>query len=821
MLWRAGSGYRPFPRPIVAKSILSDLPSRWVSLPVHTNEALPSHKPPGEPPIENVHFRFTGKVSRALLSKFPPETAAFVSVIEELSVRNLPRGRILATLQTLSSEFDILSSPKRTCALVQQMVQAGFPDRAMHILNIAHSVGLVLPHNQYEQIAYQLALRNYWRYLRIVATMARRMTGSWTVRLLNWAMRSYIETQEYGLLSAALGEFERCQLKPTRRSYHLLVEGHLRNSDLSRARDCLVGMQGAGIDMNESTYIVVINAYRALGPNDTVEAQAFQALQGTGGTSDTMILNGIMKLRIDAGDVPGALRVLTLFTLSPDSDNGAGRPPCLPDKATFNILLMLLARRKGQLNNIFRIYHQMTSAGHQADTDTVTALVVAYSTASMTGSALSLVYDMCKHHHLSVDRNEFNLLGRLTEVTEPNLDQVCSVSPNSDVFNALLRAVLPQKGLIGMRRVLRIMRQASVLPDATTIQIILSYLHDAHHISPRSLIKVLAVLINFPAYEASLTVQHLNTILRSLVRGELDIIRTSSWNASAQRVRFGHVPRFSSQRLSKVAPNFDPTAGISLDSFQRRIGKISKPIVENLLERQVMSDRMTFALRIRRDAVIKLDIRSAERAFDIMVARGIRANGYHYSALMEGYVLLGRMEDARNVIERAFLAGVKPSVIMYTILINGFGRLGQPDLAKQTFTEMVARGVKPDFAAVDAVVSAYWFVRAYKTSRNLLLDLWPLVAQFPPALQGAPLRELLAYLRTHRGSSPTKTARAPESRRERLRRIAVRRTMRRTLSELEQWQQVEEALSWAKADIGLGHMLQADISNTRREYDSF
>ena len=835
MLWRAGGGYRHFQQAIAFKNILSVFSFRWLSFLVHAKQAPPLQEPL---PLENPKFRFTGKVPRALLFKFPTKTAAFLSVVKELSVANVSKEKIFATFKAMSCDFDILSNAKKTCKFSQEMVQAACPDLAMHVLNVAHQVGLVLPHNQYEQIAYQFALRNYWRHLRGVTIMAHKMTGSWTVRLLNWALRSHIETQDYAPLGAILAEFYRYQLKPTRRSYHLLVEGHLRNSDVSRARDCLAQMQSSGYEMNESTYIVVLNAYRSLGPNDAVEGQAFQALQGTGVTSDIVILNGIMKLRISAGDVAGALRVLQLFTISPDSDEGNGddkqkdrrsssaksgnsSSSCIPDRATFNILLMLLARHKGQFENFLQIYREMISAGHQMDADTVTALVTAYSTANMTSSALSLVYEMCKHHNLSVDRNEFHLLRPLTRTTDPDLEKAHFVCPNTDVFNALLRVVLPEIGLVGMRRVLRIMRQASFLPDPSTIQIILTYLHNVHLVDPRSLLRVLDILTSFPAHEASLTVQHLNTILRSLIRREINITRTSSWNASAQRVRFGHIPRFTSRRLSKVASEFDPTAGISLDSFQSRTAKLSRPVAQTLVDRHVMSDRMTFALRIRRDAVVKNDIESAKRVFDIMVARGIRANVYHYSALMEGYTLLGRMEEARNVMERASLAGVKPNVIMYTILINGFGKLGQPDLAQQTFTEMMVGGVRPDFAAVDAVVSAFWFVKAYKKARTLLLELWPLVAPFPPELQGASLRELIEYLRMHRGSTKAKAMPRLNTRRERLRRIAVRRTMTRTLSELKQWQQVEEAVSWAKADIGLSYMLHPGISNTERDYDGY
>lgn len=854
MLCRAGSGHRHLFGAFASRHVLS-FSFRCFSSPARSRPISSFQELPGVSPAEDPQFRFTGKVSRALLSKFPKDTAAFLAVLEKLSATNMSRDGVLVALEALPHGSDTLSNKKKTCAFAQELVQAALPDRAMHVLNIAHQVGLVLKHNQYEQVAYQLALRHYWKHLGILTTMSHRMTGSWSVRLLNWALRSYIETQNYSLLDAALTEFEHSHLKPTRLSYHLLIEGHLRNSNLSRARDCLVLMQTSGFDMDESTYIVVLNAYRPLGLNNTVEAQAFQALQGTGSASDTMILNGIMKLRIDTGDVAGALRVLNLFTLFPTSDfsehgeinagdrqnhvypsTGSisssgymvinagdrqkyGMSSCVPDHGTFNILLMLLAHHQGQLDNVLRVFRQMTSTGHPIDAETVTALVSAYTTANMTGTALSLVYGMCKRHHIPVDRNEFHRLGRLTDTFEAGLDLTLSVCPNTNVFNALLRAVLPEKGLVGMRRLLRIMRRASLVPDASTIQIILTHLHDTHHMTPRSLIKVLETLTRFGAYEGSLTVQHLNIILRSLLRQELNILRTNSWNASAQRVRFGHMARFSRRRLSNDTRNFDPTAGISPDSFQKRISKVFKPIVRTLVERQVMSDRMTFALRIRRDALVKLDMESAQRAFDIMIARGIRANEYHYSALIEGYAALGRMADARTVVERASLAGIEPTVIMYTILINGFGRLGKPALAHQTFTEMVARGVKPDIASVDAVVSAYWFVKAYMTARKLLLDLWPLVSPFPPELHGAPLRVLIQSLRAYRAKSQSQSKVSLDARQERRRRIAVRRAMARTLSELKQWQQVEEALSWAKADIGLGDMLHTNTSKAEQNYD--
>lgn len=837
MLWRAGSGHRHPITTICHRTLLHKVSSRWLFSSVNAEHTPPRPNPPAtvvtEQRGQNLHFRFTGQVQRHLFSRFPPETAALLSAIETLSSTNASRDRIITCLQTLP--MDVLSNSKTVCSFALEMVDKSCPDNAVHVLHVAHRLGTLLVHSQYEQIVHRLGTRNNWRHVYIVAAMAERHTGRWTVRLLNWVVRSHLEMQQYGLLDVVFHNFERDQLTPTRRTYQLLVQGHLRNSDLLRARYCLARMQAAGFELNKTTYITVLGAYRSLGPNEGVEAQAFQALQGTGERSDTIILNGLMQLRIDDMDVVGALRVWRLFALPSlsvgddpavqESGNLSSSTPDLPfnpsyftspttppDNATFNILLTFLAQHRDDLHTFLRVFHQMAAAGLQADAETAAALVRAHATAQMTGTAVAIVEEMCKCHNLPVDSREFQLLGCRPRTVDVDILKTLSIRPTTQVFNALLRAVLPEHEIVGMQRVLRIMRQASVAPDASTTQIIVSYLDNVQHMRPRSVIRVLRTLATFSSDQASLTLQHANAILRTILNRERDIIGTKSWSATAQRVRFGHHSHFSLQRLSRTAPTFDPTAGIALTSFRRSTSELFQPIVQSLVRRHVMSDRMTFALRIRRDAVTRLDMQSAQRVFDIMIERGIRANAYHFSALIEGYVELGQMECARGVMDRASRAGVAPNVVMYTILIMGYGRLGRPDQAKRTFREMMSAGVKPDFAAVDAVVSAYWFVRAYGTARKLLLDLWPLVAPFPPELKDAPLHVLARSLRALRRNTRA-TIQPIESPRERQRRSLLRRKLDCTMSELKQWRRVLAAVSWARGDVGLTHMLYRDTSS--------
>ncbi|THG94465.1 hypothetical protein EW145_g8133 [Phellinidium pouzarii] len=63
---------------------------------------------------------------------------------------------------------------------------------------------------------------------------------------------------------------------------------------------------------------------------------------------------------------------------------------------------------------------------------------------------------------------------------------------------------------------------------------------------------------------------------------------------------------------------------------------------------------------------------------------------------------------------------------------------------------MLLADVAPDAASVDAVVGAFFAVKAFRLARRVLLDLWPMVAPFPEELRDASLLVLTTRLRETR-----------------------------------------------------------------------
>ena len=177
-------------------------------------------------------------------------------------------------------------------------------------------------------------------------------------------------------------------------------------------------------------------------------------------------------------------------------------------------------------------------------------------------------------------------------------------------------------------------------------------------------------------------------------------------------------------------------------------------IVESLVKRRVKSDPFMMALRIRLEGVLNSDMDAAQAVFRTMLARGIRPNEYHFSALMEGFVCSGDIKTATDMLETAEQAGVKANIVLFTILIAAYSRTYDSNMAVRTFQQMTSIGISPDVASIDAVVSAFYAVGAYSTCRRLLITLWAYIQPFPETLRNANLKALAIRFRTLHGSAP-------------------------------------------------------------------
>lgn len=674
--------------------------------------------------------------------------------------------------QVTSIMLDINASPKlrryirqRESArrLAQFLASTSRPSRAHSVMILARALGCRFKPNHFETVVHQLSLKEHWPLIPPLVSLARDQCGKTTARLLNWKIRAFIECRRFRRLDHVLEEFARDNVQPTRRTFHLLVSGHLRNQDLDSAKRSLQLMEEAGFPVDPSTHALIVTAYRSLGLDPQVHARAFEALRHVGVRTSTRVLNSIIQHYLDVGDEPSAAehinRMIAPITptretvcqpggtttgadgvLSPLIDisppSSASPPVIHPDAATFTILINYLNSQR-QFHRVHKVLNRMVEIGVEPDAGVVAALIRTYCLSGRDDMAMSLLAAMLKS-----DADAQSVLALLRVKCVPQLPvNVKGIGLTVHVFNAALPRVMEIRGLSGARFIIRIMRSNGIQSNAATIEMFLNYLDRMEHIETRRLTQILRSMsrkVHGP------TIRHLNIILRKALRREKHMIHGTGWDTTA--AKFSSTRRymfaFPDNRNILNSENFDPSG-----SHHPHHNSCIRSTILALSRKGVKSDRATFAMWLKHEGIADPTLGTAKSVFRHMVDKGIHPNRYHFTSLMDGFARAGDMEAAEQVMRSAKAAGFKPDVVMWTVLISGYGRKGEPGLAMRTFRTMVAAGIPPDVPAIDALAHAYFAVGAYSVARNVLLELWPQVKPFPSELKNAPLKQLARIFR--------------------------------------------------------------------------
>ena len=705
----------------------------------------------------------------------PPK---IVALIEDVLAKYAVHGEIPKSIHAILSNpsvSEFLLEKDSVRKLAENFACSQTPQRSLDLLRLAHHFGCSIKQNAYECATFQLALSKQWRLVLALVAQGKQHTGRTTSRLLNWRARALTEVQLFNLLHTVLEDFRRHHLTPTRRTFHLILSGHVRNHDLARAKDCLNAMDNAGFPPDASTHATIANYYRSFGTNPQIEEGALASLSFLHPVVAVSVANNLIRTHLDSQDLYNTHRILSLFhradietifgvVFGGDGTFGVEKhsppPPSFgplkPNAATFEIFLNHRVRHS-DLPGALRLLDAMVSQDIAPTPGTMASLMNVYFAAKQGPAAVQLVADVCDNQCTRL----FKPLMSQTSSSTPR-NHFAGVLPNVHVFNSLLKGLLSAHGLGCVQHILRIMKVMNVAPNEKTVETLLAHLNRVEKARPRDLLRVLRKLLS-PTI--SPTLRHLHIIVSCILRHEKYLLYGSGWNAFARKYSWTkRQPTGKQAWLSTTTSSMDPLAGVDLVPHLGR-QNLARPILASLAHRDVRSDGPALALRIRHDAVIHSDVDSARNIFSDLLARGMHPNEYHFSALMEGYARSGDLEAAVDVLDSAKQSGIKPNVVMFTILIVGHARQGNPRLSLQVFKDMVASEIVPDVPSIDAVASAFYAVGAGSTARKVLITLWPYIQSFPESLRDLPLKELASHFRSlHSNPSNTRSTVSKEQR---------------------------------------------------------
>ena len=724
-------------------------PSGTASEPQKTTTHVPDRTPLQSPPQRRTWNKTdVGEKQRNEGDKrrdaLPEE---LIAIIDNLADFKGDKNKLLSYMQSvprLNSLFEQLRDPGQVRDLAVKLADTSAPYRAMRLIDVASTLGASLKQNTYEGVAHQYARRREWLLVLSLVAMGLRWTGRTTSRLLNWKTRALVETSRFWLLDGVLELFGSTGLKPNARTFQLLITGHIRNKDLTRARACIVLMEESGFEVDGSTHALIASAYRQLGPDEEVQRTALNSLRDLNDKQATAALNSLIQLSLDAQDTSTTLHYLSLFDYPQGVVAGSGphhRPPqngppssrsFYPDSATFTMLIKHVTGENGPdlLEKISSLIQKMKALNVTPDTIIAAAVVRASCAAGDVRSALRIVAQVCgPGTDLDTFVNRLLVFGRVPEVEHLDEDHVTFIAQRAKldvhIFNALLNGVSGWLGINAVRVILRLMHTNKVPPDGATVEAIISWLNKTERVHPRTLARALKGLLS-PARRPNPPL--CNAVITSLIR------REKTWVTNDTATSLPPPPN----RRTDISLTSGPLPILTSEEIPQKLGYrgMTRFLVQSLFTRRVQSNRFTFAQRMKRTAM-RGDVSATKAYLRAMLKRGMHPTAHHYAALMEAHVNVGMTDQAETILRSAIQAGVKPNVKLFTILIVGYGRLNKPVLARRVFEEMVRKGVEPDLPAIHAVASAYYKGGKAGVARTFLIEKWTSVAPvpLPPSLE--------------------------------------------------------------------------------------
>ena len=536
-----------------------------------------------------------------------------------------------------------------TESLTQALAHLGAPYKAADVFSSWHAVKGRDPLRAADLVRELLAQKN-WAVISKITDDALRTFADLDAFVIETRMLALAKISQPALAVETSEWFKESGTKPSQRALTILFQCHLANYDVVAADEVLGHLAENGWDSGQPFIQGMLKGYRSLGFDEKVEWRVLEDIAAGKSSYTTSIINSLAQLRLDSGDLQGAFALMGYLQI-PDhmaTKHGSSNDVRIPfpkpkaDVATFTILINMACRsgclQLEQLEAIWRELVAVCSAEVKPDGPALRALVRGLLVCGRTDEATSVVAD------ITAGRNTRWRTGR------PRL--------SAQIFNTLLRHRTGEEGLKGALDVLRMMADARVLPDSTTIRLLSTSFASQAQARPSTMAKFTKRLLQelpFLTPDGRL----LDILLQQAVAEE-----TRTYNRVDKRIQAtgsvteplssGIIRDLVSPRPVQTAdptvPPFDPVAGIVMGAdLQRHYEALFKTAVE--VGAKTSAQAFVSRLALDKDRVNKSAL-TAEDIYAIMLERGIKPSAAHFLQLMQGFVRRASREKRKTCSSR-------------------------------------------------------------------------------------------------------------------------------------------------------------------------
>ena len=556
------------------------------------------------------------------------------------------------------------------------------------------------------------------------------VNGTLDTPLLGYRIRSLVQLKRYRDIPYTFDQFQLHRLIPTGNIYDDVVLSLLLNGDLSNAQKVLAEKSDRGFKTTVLTCLALLEGMRQFGGNKAMEtkilsdrAMAISEVEGLSTPErieqqrsqlkgNVVVLNRIMSIRVERGDLDGALKVLDYFNtqnlpfdlalplvIPPPRRLPSSDPPIIKpslDLASFTILIGLSSKFR-RLDCALDLFQQSQEL-RLGTNDYLLAAVIK-------SLVIAGEVELAKKFFLDLADGTARLPNR-------PLDKIKPFKPTNRLFEALWWGILRSEGLEGANLILSKFAYYDALPS-TRLSLFSNITVTDHLVS--DLVQYLTKVRNRSS-AASTTKMCAELIVRvskftkgdrKPSIGDLNALLDVAWQK--ERFRNSSNERYFARRMEKrpiVLPSSTTAPASSLplsaDSPPPLAPSPSPTptavfrIKASLDSRGVKGNIETTELVLRNDRAFQSIESRWEYLQREVIDRGMRPTHLHFAYIIRAYIELGDIFGAKEVLVRAKEAGCDPHVSWYSILIGGCHRLGKPQLARETLDEMRYIGVRPD-----------------------------------------------------------------------------------------------------------------------------
>ncbi|WWD18364.1 hypothetical protein CI109_102814 [Kwoniella shandongensis] len=554
---------------------------------------------------------------------------------------------------------------------------------------------------QFDNIARDLSSIKSWKTIVEFFSLETFPHRYYSSHVIDIYMQAHFGIHKGSKVPRLFQLFDMLNLKPTTASFNHLLQAFLENGDLPTARAIVREANVTGVSDYASQQLAILRGYRALGFDQDLEKRVLHDIERLGLPLQARLLNALVRLRVDAGDISGAEELMGKFDLdhwstSDQQGEADGARGVRPTAKTAKLMFTVSAK-SGNLDRIKLVWGNLCENVELIDDGVVTTLLEAMTSVGLLKEAGDLLLSTAITEDAKRHSSDWTL--------PPG------VKPGVRSFNHVLGAMARQDGLAGVEKAMEIMAVCGVKPNDLTLKFIVDFARTDLRHSPHDLATLVAQLM-----EASPD----RTPTQSLLDSVLADAVASGAKASTAKTSLRELTPSASE------DTFQPTAGLEMSAaFHSAVSRI----IQALEAIDSRSTSRSLANRLRFDAMTSTEINSQPSArivWNALIARGFKPDQRHVTALMQGYADAGHMYEARNLLSLASQIGVPITRSMLLVLLVGWGKKERGDVRRgrlpyaRNMYEQIRRSEEGlDLRTVTAMIQALTYARKYKEAKRL------------------------------------------------------------------------------------------------------